>query len=168
MKTLVATLMITLLFSCNHHAIDTFGKIAHKTWMEDKGFAGTSIIFYKTGNGLQKAIRQINGSGIPVISSELYDIEIRKETILLLNGLNLKTSEKLADIIYNFDKNTGQLFAKESPLRITHEEPVLYAWTTGKLDQPQINFHLLSKISINKNEIYNLSDIENILIESNK
>jgi len=67
-----------------------FEKIENHTWFESDGFTGVNITFYKTANGLLKVIRQKNGSGIPVVGSEIYDVEIKHDTIYLMNGLNLK------------------------------------------------------------------------------
>ncbi len=166
MKIIILAFLLILLQACTPNETDIIKKISNKTWFEDKGFAGTSIVFFKTENGLQKAIRQINGSGIPVISSEIYDMDFRRDTIFLYNGLNLTTSEKLVDIIYSFDKNTGQIRTNGKPLRIIHQEPILYVWTTEKkFDQSRIDLKLLSGISIGKNQIYDHSEIEKMLTE---
>jgi len=84
-----------------------FGEIENKTWFENNEFAGITLVFYKTTNGLLKAIRQINGSGVPVISSGIYDFEIENDTIYLLNGLNLNTSEKLDGLKYVYKIELG-------------------------------------------------------------
>jgi len=76
---------------------ETFVKFENKTWQEIDGFAGTTIVFYKTSNGLLKTIRQINGSGVPVLSSGIYDVEIVQNTLTLINGLNLSKNEVLAN-----------------------------------------------------------------------
>lgn len=166
MKIIILVFLLGILQACTRSEAGIFEKISNKTWFEDKGFAGTSIVFFKTGNGLQKAIRQINGSGIPVLRSEIYDMDFQQDTIFLYNGLNLTTSEKLVDIIYSFDKNTGQIRTNGKPLRIIHQEPILYVWTTErKYDQSRIDLELLSGISIGRNQIYDHSEIEKVLTE---
>lgn len=143
---------------------EIFEKIDNKTWFENNGFAGTSIVFYRTTNGLLKAIRQINGSGVPVVSSAIYDVEIRKDTIYLLDGLNLKTAEKVGDYYYNFDNKTGFIFKNELQVKILSVEPILFTWTEKRKDfKTQIDVELFRKISINKNEIYKESDLIQIL-----
>lgn len=137
-----------------------FERIENKTWFESNGFAGTSIVFYKTSNGLLKAIRQIHGSGIPVISSAIYDVEIRQETILIFNGLDLKTSEKQEDFNYSFDCGTGLLQINGKSLEIFSEGPILFAWTDKRKSfMTQIDLKLLSEILIGKNEIYKDKDL---------
>ena len=141
-----------------------FEKIENKTWFENSGFAGTTVVFYKTTNGLLKAIRQINGSGVPVVSSEIYDIEIRKDTIYLFNGLNLKTAEKIGNYYYNFDNTTGFIYKNGVQLEILSVEPVLFIWFKRReYLTTQINVKLLSQISISKNEIYKENDLIQIL-----
>lgn len=143
---------------------EVFEKNENKTWFENSGFAGTSIVFYRTTDGLFKAIRQINGSGVPVIGSEIYDVEIRKDTICLLNGLNLKTSEKIGNYYYNFENKTGFIYKNEVQLKILSLEPILFTWTEKRKDfKTQIDVNLLRKISIGKNEIYKESDLILIL-----
>ena len=141
-----------------------FEKIENKTWFENSGFAGTTVVFYKTTNGLLKAIRQINGSGVPVVRSEIYDIEIRKDTIYLFNGLNLKTAEKIGNYYYNFDNKTGFIYKNGVQLEILSVEPVLFIWIKRReYLTTQINVKLLSQISISKNEVYKENDLIQIL-----
>lgn len=151
---IVALFSILTLYSFSQDII--FEKINNKTWFEDNGFAGTTIVFYKTSNGLLKAIRQINGSGVPVVSSGIYDVEIKNDTVFLLNGLNLKTSEKLSNYIYNFDNATGQI----KQLRKMIDNPILFTWTDKRKDvKTQIDVRLLSEILIGKDEIYKEIDL---------
>ena len=138
---------------------DIFEKIDNKTWFENNGFAGTSIVFYRTIDGLFKAIRQINGSGVPVIYSEIYDVEIRKDTIYLLNGLNLKTAKKNENYYYKFDNNTRCIYKNEVRLKILSIKPILFTWDERKDVRTQIDVKLLRKVSIGKNEIYTESDL---------
>ena len=143
---------------------EVFEKIENKTWFENSGFAGTSIVFYRTINGLFKAIRQINGSGVPVIASEIYDIQIHNDTIYLLNGLNLVTTEKIGNYYYHFNKSTKVLYKNKIQLKILASEPILYTWTKKRKNfSTQINMSLLREISINKKEIYKESDLIQIL-----
>lgn len=139
---------------------DVFDKIEKKTWFESNGFAGNSTIFYKTSSGLLKAIRQKHGSGVLVISSTIYDVEIIQDTILMFNGLDLKTSEKQENFNYIFDSRTGLLQINGKFLEIASEDPTLYAWTDKRKSfMTQIDLKLLSEISIEKNQIYNNKDL---------
>jgi hypothetical protein len=139
-----------------------FEKIENKTWYESDEFTGTSIVFYKTSNGLLKAIRQLNGSGLPVVASGIYDAEIKHDTIFLLNGLNLKTSEELRNYIYTFDNKTEQI----KQLRLMRDKPILYTWTDKRKDvTTQIDVRLLSEILIEKNEIYKETDLIKTLLD---
>lgn len=146
-----------------------FEKIENKTWFESNGFAGTTIVFYKTTNGLIKSIRQLNGSGVPVVSSGIFDVEIRQDTVHLFNGLNLKTSENLENINYIFDNKTVQLLNNGKPLKVIQKEPILYAWTDRRKNfNTQIEMKFLTEIKIGKNEIYKDEDLIKILIDKEK
>lgn len=158
---IIAFISLLTLNSCTQEEI--FEKIENKTWFEDNGFAGTTIVFYRTTNGLLKAIRQINGSGLPIVNSGIYDVETKHDTVYLLNGLDLKTSKKLGNYTYNFDNVTGQI----KQLRVFLDNPILYTWTDKmKGVKTQIDVKLLSKISIGKNEIYRETDLINTLLDN--
>lgn len=158
---IIAFISLLTLNSCTQEEI--FEKIENKTWFEDNGFAGTNIVFYRTTNGLLKAIRQINGSGLPIVNSGIYDVETKHDIVYLLNGLDLKTSKKLGNYTYNFDNVTGQI----KQLRILLDNPILYTWTDKmKGVKTQIDVKLLSKISIGKNEIYRETDLINTLLDN--
>ena len=163
MRTNILIIALLSILTLNSFAQDTiFEKINNKTWFENNGFAGATIVFYKTSDGLLKAIRQLNGSGVPVVSSGIYDVEIKNDTLFLFNGLNLKTSEKLGNYTYNFDNVTGQI----KQLRKMRDNPVLFTWTDKRKDvKTQIDVRLLSEILIEKNEIYKESDLIKILID---
>lgn len=160
----ITTYLILIFQTLNVYGYDIFDKISNKTWVHENGFAGTTIVFYKTVNGLLKCIKQINGSGVPVVSSEIYDLEIQGDTIRLINGLNLKTSQKLIDCVFTFDKDKQLLFDKITPLKIFLQKPILYSWTVKKKNVlTKVNVNLLAQIPIHKNEIYN--EIEGVLID---
>jgi hypothetical protein len=164
MRTRILIIALLSFLAFNAFAQNTiFEKINNKTWFEEIGFAGTTIVFYETSNGLLKAIRQNNGSGVPVISSGIYDVEIVNDTIFLLNGLNLKTSEKLRNYTYTFDNVTEQIIQLER----MSDFPVLFTWTDKRKDlKTQIDVRLLSEILIEKNEIYKERDLIKTLIDN--
>ncbi len=160
MRTRIFIIALLSVVTINSYAQDTiFEKISNKTWFEDD-FAGITVVFYKTSTGLLKAIRQRNGSGVPVVSSAIYDVENRNDTVFLFNGLNLKTAEKEGSYYYNFDNKTGLLYKDAKQLSILLDKPILFTWTEKRKDfTTQIDVILLSKITISKNEIYKESDL---------
>jgi hypothetical protein len=170
MKLKILTIAFLSILTLTSYAQDKiFEKIDNKTWFENNGFAGATIVFYKTTNGLIKAIKQLNGSGVPVVSSGIFDVVIRQDTVFLFNGLNLKTSEKLDDFNYNYDNKTELLINNGNQLKITHEEPILYAWTDKRKNfSTQIDMKLLIEILIGKNEIYKDEDLIKTLIDKEK
>ena len=92
MKLKIIVITLITLQSLTMYGQDIFEQITNKTW--DGYFE--SFIFYKTRNGLMKAIVQYHGSGIYIVGSNIYDVEIRQDTVFLYNGLNLDTRKKLA------------------------------------------------------------------------
>ncbi|MFA5324835.1 MAG: hypothetical protein WCR82_01775 [Bacteroidales bacterium] len=163
MKLTIGLSIILSILSLNSYAQNSIiDKIDNKTWFEDNGFAGTTIVFYQTSNGIIKAIKQINGSGVPVVASGIYDVEFQADLIILFNGLNLNSSDRLEDCSYSYDKVTGQIIA----LRIIHDKPILYTWTNKRKDvKTQIDVKRLSDILIKVNEIYKEEDLVKILID---
>jgi hypothetical protein len=162
MKLTIGLNIILLIFSFNSYAQDSIiDKIDNKTWFEDNGFAGTTIVFYKTSNGLIKAIKQINGSGVPVVASGIYDVRFLADTIILYNGLNLSSSDKLEDFKYSYDKENGQIIS----LRVVFDKPILFTWTDKRKVRTQIDVKRLSDIVINEKEVYKEEDLVKILID---
>ena len=146
---------------------DIFEKISNKTWFEENGFAGVSIVFMKIERGQIKAIRQINGSGVPVIATEIYDVEIRQDTIYLLNSSNGQTNEKPKNDFYTYNDRQG-LLSKGKQLTILFEEPIIYVWTEKRIIMDtRVNVNKLTKISFEKNEVYINDEIYKIKREDN-
>jgi hypothetical protein len=163
MKLAFGFIIFLSILSLNSYAQDSIiDNIGNKTWFEDNGFAGTTIVFYQTSNGVNKAIKQINGSGVPVVASGIYDVKFQADSIILLNGLNLNTSDRLEDCRYSYDNATGQI----NSLRVIQDEPILYTWTVKRKDvKTQIDVKLLSDIVINEKEVYKEEDLVKILID---
>ena len=159
-----------LLLSCQILPVfdcDIFEKIANKTWFDDSfGFAGISIVFTKSETGQKKAILQINGSGIPVLFTEICDIEIQEDTIYLINRFKELTNNKPNDyFIYN---DTQGLLSKGKQLRIMFHEPIIYVWSEKrKIIDKRVNLNNLTSISFEKNQVYINDDVFKILREDN-
>jgi len=146
MKSKILIILIFWIFTFTLNAQDNlFGKIHNKTWFDETGFAGESIVFLKTDSGRIQAIRQINGSGLPVLFIVIHDVKIQNDTIILLN--------KPDNIIY-IHNNQG-LFSKSGRLRILSEEPFIYVCTEKRnIPDTKINVNTLTKISFGDNEVY--------------
>ncbi len=144
---------------------DIFEKVSNKTWFDETGFAGISVVFMKSESGQIKAIRQINGSGVPVIATEIYDVEIRQDTIYLINSHNGQAKENSKDIFYTYNDRQG-LLSNGKQLRILSEEPIIYVWTNKrKIIDRRVNVNKLTKISFEKNEVYIKNEVFKIIRE---
>lgn len=142
-----------------------FEKIENKTWFDDTGFAGESIVFMKSDSVQIKAIRQVNGSGVPVVFTEIYNVEIRKDTIYLFNSPNEQTKKKLKNIIYTYNDLQG-LLSNGKPLRVLFEEPIIYVSTENRrIIDTRVNVNTLTKFSFEKNEVYINDELYKINIE---
>lgn len=154
--------IMTLIINAQNKIIE---KIENKTWFDKTGFAGESIVFMESDSGQIKAIRQINGSGVPVVFTEIYDVEIRMDTIFLLDTPNEKTSEKQNNIFYTYNDQQG-LLSNGKQLRILFEEPIIYVCTEKrKITDTRVNVNALTKISFEKNEVYIKNEVYKINIE---
>lgn len=161
-KMLLNVLCFSLFISID--IADLFQSVNNKTWIEGDGFTGSSIIFYETDTKLKKAIRQLQGSGVYITSSEIYDVEVDGNKLILFNGLNLVSSEPLEAINYYYDKEKEVITRNNKPLEVYVDGLILYDWKklpnyTGKT----IDLTKLKKIAIAQNSIYDLNDLEEVI-----
>lgn len=128
-----------------------FEKISNKTWFESNGFGGVTVVYLKTENGQIKALRQINGSGIPVVFTETYNVEIKQDTIFLKSSR--ETTVDKENIFYVYNESLG-LLKKDTLLMKLFNEPIIYVSTEkgGTLNK-QLNVRQLNKISVLRNEL---------------
>lgn len=133
-----------------------FEKLENKTWFDETGFAGESIVFLKSDSGQKQAILQINGSGVPVLFTEIHNVEIVQDTIYLLNRPNDQAKEKPKNTFYTYNEQQGLLSSSNGkPLKILFEEPIIFVWTESrKIIDTRLNVNTLTKISFEKNEVY--------------
>lgn len=68
--------------------------LTSKTWQEHDGFAGTTLIFIQDDKQKIRAIRQINGSGVTVIGTEIYNVELKSDSVFL-SSYGKKTEKRV-------------------------------------------------------------------------
>lgn len=117
---LIATLFLTATLSIAN--VDT---ILNKTWFSESGFAGHQYVFFQTESGKFKAIKQIHGSGVCVIKSEIYDLEIKEDSLILENGRDLISGARTTTPKLVFDESKFEIRAGEMQMRILSEDPVI-------------------------------------------
>ena len=112
-------------------------------------------------------IKQVLGSGVCVIKSEIFDLEINSDTIKLINGLDLKTGRPTLpeDLRYNSIKN--ELFDEKGLLRVRTKTVEIFNWATNKICDV-VDFERLKKLHLPKNEIYDLQTIQKLGIKEIK
>lgn len=157
MKLKISIIIILSIHTLILNAQDNiFEKLENKTWFDETGFAGESIVFIKSDSGQIVAIRQINGSGIPVLFTEIHNVEIRNDTIYLLDRPNNKAIEKPKPIFYKYNYQQGVLSnSMGKQLQILFKEPIIYVCTESRnILDTQVNVNTLTKISFEKNEVY--------------
>lgn len=108
-----------------------FEKIENDIWFDDNAYAGQSILFFKTDKGETKAIRQIHGSGEPILRTEIQDVIIRNDSIFLLEGKSILSNTKIDKIIFTYDKENGlkrngKKVLKKTMIWAYKDEPYLY------------------------------------------
>lgn len=119
---------------------------------------------YESQNHIWKAIRQIHGSGVPVIVTEIYDVKIIKGNILLTNGIDISSRDKLKEKVYKYDLEMNQLTNNEYAGKDLGQNVELYSWA-GKDILTKLDFSKLKSISIGMNETYELLEIKNIQLK---
>jgi hypothetical protein len=131
-----------------------FEKISSKTWLEENGFAGVAVVFVKTDKDQLKVFRQTNGSGVPVVATEVFDVEIRQDSIFLLKNKKQQQESNTERLIYIYSDKQG-LLRNGQPLRITLNEPLIYLFTENKQGiGKSINTHTITKYELDKNIVY--------------
>jgi hypothetical protein len=141
--------------------------LTNKTWFNKSGFTGHSYVFYQLKGGDMKAIKQIHGSGVCAIASEIYDIEIKGDSLILFNGLNLNSGEISTTNNLFFDNETSELKENNEPLILFSPKPLIYNWATSEICD-QVDFNRLLNIDIKKNEVYDFDKIQELRIERKK
>ena len=138
--------------------------ISNKTWFETTNFTGEMIVFVKSNSGQIKAIRQICGSGVPVVLVEIYDVEIRQDSILLTN-CNKEQTVVAPRPLYIYTDKDG-LLKNGKQLKRIYNEPIIYVWTENRqVADVRINLREATKISFEKNEIYIKNKLYRIIKE---
>jgi len=143
---LLLTCQILTSFTC-----EIFEKISNKTWFDESaGPAGESIVFTKSETGQKKVILQSHGFGVPVLFTEVYNIEIQHDTIYLTNSLKTNDAPKNF-FIYNDQQG---LLNKGKQLRVMFHEPIIYVWSEKrKIIDKKVNLNKVTSISFEKNEV---------------
>lgn len=149
---------------------DTWNDIKEKTLFFSKDFGGGQIIFYQTINNLKKAVRQIHGSGVYILCSMIYDVEINKDTIILRDvmGLNEYTDEKFLDeigqnvtLIYEKKDTTFVLRNPKLKHELVYDKPLMYNWQGNYAGGERLDIEKLKNIPIEKRSIYPKHSFEN-------
>jgi hypothetical protein len=135
---------------------DNLKQINYKTWFSENSCAGEQLVFYKTKNGLEKGIWQIHGSGVYVTQSVIFDIEIKKDTICLRDGLDLLSNHEMKSFELLFNKHDTTLISTNGSLKfkIFSSDPLIYNWQGDYLRGEKIAIEKLKGISIHKKQIY--------------
>ena len=159
---LIVTLFLTSILSIAHD-----DHILNKTWFSENGFAGHQYVFYRIEGGDIKVIKQIHGSGVCIIKSEIYDVELKGDSLILSNGLDLNSGEISSTPNLFFDNNKIEIKENEQRLILLSPEPLIYNWATTEICD-QVDFIGLIRIELPKNEVYKTEAIKNLRIERGK
>lgn len=139
----------------------SIGFIFYKSWFFEDGFAGSTITIYKTTNEIIKGIRQINGSGVPVISTEFYDVIIKGTKIEMYNGIEVESKNTLQNKILTIDKENQIVVMNEFKGRNDLNNTVIWSWIDNDVLR-KIDLDKLKEIEISEGEIYLKSQIRSI------
>lgn len=161
MKIVLIAFLISTLHSFNQNdnkSDNILDKAINKTWFFQDEFAGSSITIYKTKNGLIRGIRQIHGSGVPVLATEFYDIEIISNKIRMHSVTNAQV-EKTLILSYENRLKRGKFLGRQ-----INENVEIWSWIKGR-KMSRIDFEKLKSIEVSKGEFYHTIQIKNIELE---
>lgn len=156
---LIQLITHTFLFQSN------LDSLLNKTWQFQNKFAGHQYVFFESENGIMKTIKQINGSGVCVVKSEIYDIQLIGDSMSLTNGLDLNSKEGLKNLNLYFNQEKNTLTENGELLKQIHSEAIIYNWATAEICD-KVDYNKLLKINTTKNGIYDLKLIKTITIPS--
>ncbi|MDR2084175.1 MAG: hypothetical protein LBP67_04195 [Bacteroidales bacterium] len=137
----------------------TWELIKEKTW-GTKHFPTEQIVFYESLNGLKKAIYQLNGSGRCAVRSFIYDIELKGDSIYLIDALDLEpnvpSKKRESELLLPF-----MLYLKNEVLILENLEftkvsdlPLICNWLETYSGNNIIPIEKLKAIPIQKKMIY--------------
>ena len=145
---LVITLNITPVF-----AQDIYAELKSKTWFEDNGFAGVHVVFV-LDNGVMKAFRQINGSGIPVLATYIYNVRIKQNSIVLLVNIDKQKIKDSALIVYKYNAKQG-LTRNGIKINIAANKPIIQLFTNNnQVIGEAIDVSTITRYNIANNMVY--------------
>ena len=145
-RIIILGLILMLLWS-SFISVDVWSFIKEKTWISTSSrfINGEQIVFYESANGVKRAIRQFYGSGVYVVSTIQYDVNISNDT-LYINDLK----DKSANIILVFSNHDYLLVSDPDSLkyRIQANIPIIYNWQGDFRNGEILPFDTLKKFPI--------------------
>lgn len=137
------------------------GAIINKTWFSSSGFAGYQLVFFNTDSNHLKAIKQVHGSGVCDVLSEIYDVDMVGDTVYLKNGLNLMSGQACMGYRLIHHNEIQLKLDDNNILKVISDDPQIYNWVTNDICDI-IDLPALSRVKIGTNEIYKQELIINI------
>lgn len=123
--------------SSNVFVDNIWSKISNRTWLASEPVMGSQIVFLTNKFGEKKAIFQLHGSGCYVIKTEIYNVEINGNFIILTSAekLLIDTASNLSLGYYYSeidDRLTG--IASNINYHVDSEEPIIYKLCNKKVN----------------------------------
>jgi len=161
---LVGFVLATL--TSSNIAPKTWDYITEKTWFSRNGFAGEQIVFYESVNGVKRAIRQIHGSGVYVVATEIYDVEVIQDTILLTL---CPDNQKIRHIKLIYNKTDFSLIANSDSLtyKISSDKPIVYNFQGDFYHGERIPIEILKSVHSQKGMTFENGIFKNIKTKIN-
>ena len=152
-KILIISFLYVILTSSNF-AEDTWENIENKTCFSlQDGIFGAQIVFLNNKFNEHKAIFQLSGSGCYVISTTIYDVDIKNDTIRLKPSF-LKTNynSELENKIFILlkDDNILQSIKGDIKYHISSEEPIIYKLCNQKVNIESLKNDTITYENFNK------------------
>lgn len=160
---LVGLVLVTL--TSSNIAPKTWNYIAEKTWFSRNGFAGEQIVFYESVNGVKRAIRQIHGSGVYIVATEIYDVEVIQDTILMTP---FQENQRTGHIKLIYNETDFILMTNSDSLtyKIFSDQPIVYNFQGNFYRGERIPIEILKSIPIQKGVTFENRIFKNIKTEN--
>lgn len=132
---------------------NTWNCIAEKTWFSSNGFAGEQIVFYESVNGIKRAIRQTHGSGVYIVATENYDVEVIQDTILLTPCPDNRRTGRIK-LIYNIKDSILTTNNDSLTYKKLFDKPIIYNFQGNFQHGEKLPIENLKRVPIQKGANY--------------
>ncbi len=160
---LTLLILFILIIGSSFTSVNSWDNIKEKTWISESGgcINGEQIVFYESKNGVKKAVKQLYGSGVYVIATFIYDVDVYQDTFYLKDcsdKIDLKLIYKNRDLILASSNDSLKY-------KILSNEPIIYNWQGNFHGGEKLPINTLKNVFIQKGMIYDKNSFKDTKIQ---